>query len=210
MSGSSACTRSAAASALAYHVAPMALTPTRYEFRVALSHVDRGRDRDESIIVARHPSETAEHLTLRVLARCLLDEDGITFGPGLSDPDAADLLTRDLTGQLTTWVECGAATADKVRRVLQHNSGVAVHVVLADERRASELVQGFEADGRLPRRSKIPTCWTVDGALVRALAGKEERRQRWTVTVVGDHFYIDADGESFDGAVDRRPFGSDA
>ena len=105
----------------------MALSPTRMEYRIALSHLDRGRTLDEAVIVGRHPSETMEHLTLRVLAWCLFSEERLEFGPGLSTPEAPDLWTRDLTGRLTTWIECGAADPEKVRRVVQQNHGLQLH-----------------------------------------------------------------------------------
>src|SRR5262245_12266517 len=117
----------------------MALPATRLEYRIALSHVERGVDRREAVVVAQHPSETAVHVTLRVLAWCLLNEERLEFGPGLSDPDVADLWTRDLTGALTTWIECGTADGEKVRKVLQHNPGIVVHAVLSEPRRRDEL-----------------------------------------------------------------------
>jgi uncharacterized protein YaeQ len=184
----------------------MALQATRYEYRVTLSQVDRGRDHSESLIVARQPSETMEHLTLRILAWCLLNEERLTVGPGQSDPEAADLWTHDLTGRPTTWVECGAVTAEKLRKVVHHNAGIAAHVVLADPRRAAELTAEL-AGGRLARNGPAPTLWLVDTALVRALAARDDRRQKWTVTVVGDHLYVEADGEALDGAAARSTLG---
>jgi uncharacterized protein YaeQ len=177
----------------------MALAPTRMEFRIALSHVDRAIDLTENVIVGRHPSETAEHLVLRVLAWCLLHEERLEFGAGLSAQDAADLWTHDLTGRLTTWIECGSAQGEAVRRILQQNAGVTAHVVLSDLRRRDELLAEIAA-----WKKPLPVVvWTIDPALVAALASVEERRQKWTVTVVGDHFYVDADGATFDGAVER-------
>jgi uncharacterized protein YaeQ len=181
----------------------MALSATRFEYRVRLSNVDRGRDLVESVIVARHPSETQRRLTLRMLAWCLCNEDNLTFGPGLSTPDTPDLWTHDLTGQLKTWIECGRADADGLRKVQQHAPGVAVHVVLDDAKRADALAAGLAAT-RLPRASTPPTLWIVDAALVERLAEREQRRQQWAVTVVGDHLFVDADGQSFDGAVVKR------
>ena len=168
----------------------MALSSTRFEFRVALSDVDRAITRDDKLIVACHPSETAEHLILRVLAWCLLWEERLELGPGLSNPDAPDLSTRDLTGELTTWVECGAATQKKLEHVL-HHTRAQIHFIFEDPKRDVPL----DAE-RLHR-------WQIDPALVRELARSGERRQKWAVTIVGDHFYIDADGESFDGAITR-------
>ena len=178
----------------------MALQPTRLEFRLTLSHVDRGIDATETLYVARHPSETQEHVVLRVLAWCLLHEEGLAFGPGLSTPDAADLWTHDATGRLTTWIECGAATAERLRNSLQHHSGAKTHVVL-DDARATAALRAELAEARWPRSCPPPTLWTIDAALVSALAASEDRRARWAVTIVGDHFYIDIDGRTLNGAV---------
>ncbi len=47
--------------------------------------------------------------------------------------------------------------------------------------------------------------WRVDPTLVAGLAESTERRQKWAVTVVGDHLYIEVDGVSRDGALERSP-----
>jgi uncharacterized protein YaeQ len=180
----------------------VALQAQRLEVRLALSNVDRVREVTETVYLALHPSETWTHATLRMLAWCLVNEERIDFGPGLSTPDSADLWTHDLTGRLVTWVECGTASADKLRKVQQHNPGVQVHVVLDNDRRARELADEL-AQTRLPRAATPPSLWTVDAQLVAALASREERRQKWAVTVVGDHLYIDADGRALDGPVTR-------
>lgn len=185
----------------------MALPSTRVEYRIALSHIDRGVEVSQTVVAALHPSETREHLTLRVLSYCLLYQEGIAFGPGLGDPEAADLLAQDLTGETTLWVECGATDADKLRRVLQHHNGAAVHAVFAGPRRRKDLEEQLAALPRAPRGLARATLWTVDPALCTALAEREDRRQRWAVTIVGDHFYVDADGVSLDGPVERAALG---
>ena len=181
----------------------MALSPTRREYRITLNHVDRGVERSETVIVAQHPSETAEHLTVRVLAWCLLPLEGLAFGPGLSTPDAADLWAHDLTGRLTAWIECGGTQGEKIRKVVQHNTGAAVHVVFGDERRRDELVA--ELAGW--RRAGEITLWTIAASLVEPLAALEGARQKWAVTVVGDHVYLDVEGTAFDGPVVRSQAG---
>jgi uncharacterized protein YaeQ len=184
----------------------MALTPTRLEYRLTLSHVDRGREVAETVIVARHPSETQQHVTLRMLAFCLLSQEGLTFGPGLSTPDAADLWTHDATGRLTSWIECGAATAERLRKALAHHAGAEAHVVLDDER-AARLLAAELAQSRWPRSCPPPELWLIDRELVAGLAARDERRQRWAVTIVGDHFYIDIEGHTLTGAITRVPIG---
>jgi hypothetical protein len=152
-------------------------------YRLTLSHVDGGRERSESVIVARHPSETQEHLTLRVLAWCLLNEDGLGFGPACRIPRRPDLWTHDLTGRLTTWIECGAASAEKVRKVVLHNTGIAPTWC---GRPAPRGRAGGELRRRsLARRTPAPGCG-ARRPLVRALAAHEDAA---TVDgdVVGDH-----------------------
>lgn len=178
----------------------MALTPTRFDFRMTLSNVDRGREVAESVLVARHPSETQHHMILRVLGWCLFNEEDLAFGPGLSSPDAADLWTRDATGTLKTWVECGAATGERIRKVQQHNPKLAMKV-LFDQQKAAEKLVAELLESKLPRSATPPEIRIVDAALVKALAESEDRRQKWTVTIVGDHFYLDVDGKSIDGPV---------
>jgi uncharacterized protein YaeQ len=178
----------------------MALPATRLEYRLALSDAERGIDLRTTMIVAQHPSETREHVTLRVLAFCLLHEERLEPGPGLCDPDVADLWTRDLTGRLTTWVECGAADAEKLRRVMQQNAGLTVHAVFSDRRRRDELLAGVREWRRPPRAAEL-VVWLIDPALVSALAAAGTRRQEWTVTLVGGHAYVEADGVALDGAI---------
>jgi len=180
----------------------MALQPTRYEFKLALSNADLGVDRTESVLIARHPSETMLHAVLRVLAWCLVNEEALEFGPGLSTPDAADLLARDATGRLTTWVECGTITAEKLRKIQQHNSHLAMHVVIDDPKAALQLTAAL-AETKLPRAATPPSIWVIDSALTRELAANEDRRQKWSVTISGDHVYMDANGKTIDGAVTR-------
>jgi uncharacterized protein YaeQ len=183
----------------------MALSSTRLEYRITLSHVERGVDLRENLVVAQHPSESAEHLTLRVLAWCLLHEERLEMAAGLADAEVADLWTRDLTGQLTTWVECGTADADKLRKVLLHHGRITVHAVLCDPRRVDELTSGLAGWKKSPRGAEL-TIWIIDRALVTALAARAERRRTWTVTLVGGHAYIEADGVSVDGAIESvRP-----
>ncbi len=177
----------------------MALQPTRLVFRVVLSNVDRGIEREEPVNVARHPSEKPTHVVLRMLAWCLLWEEGLEFGPGLSTPDAPDLSTHDLTGRLTHFIECRAVEPDRLKKIVNGSAGARVAFVLDDERRAREMLTELATWKRPPNVSILH----VDPALVKGLAERDERQHRWRVTLVGDHFYIDADGRSLDGAVSR-------
>ena len=188
----------------------MALSATRYEYRIALSHVDAGVQEELTLVAARHPSETAEHLSLRVLAHCLLMREGIGFGPGLSDGDASDLEARDAMGRVSLWVECGAVEAGKLKKVVQANAGAEVHVVLGDERRRRELLEGVAALPHGIKDKDRVTLWRISPALVTSLAAHEDRRQKWSLTIVGGHLYVEVDGEHLDGEASSGPLEGDA
>ena len=65
----------------------MALTATIYTFSIQLSDVDRAVYETLALKVARHPSESAEHLVTRVLAYCLEYAEGIAFSrPWMARP----------------------------------------------------------------------------------------------------------------------------
>jgi uncharacterized protein YaeQ len=177
----------------------VALPTTRLEYRIALADAERRVDATETVIVGRHPSETAEHVTLRVLAWCLAHRPGLAFGPGICDGDAADLWAHDPGGAVAAWVECGAAEADRLRKVMAHHGDAEVHAVLADPRRADELVAAVASWARRPRGRGDLVVWSVAPELVAALAARESRRQRWAVTLVEGHAYIDVDGDALDG-----------
>ena len=162
-------------------------------FRIALSHVDRAIDRMQSFIVETHRSETMEHLMLRVLAWCLFYEDDLRFGPGVLAHGAADLWAHDGAEQPTVWVECGDADADKLR----------VGVLFSESERRDHFLAQLAGLKKHPPELAEMGIWLVDSELVATLARDEAARQRWSVTIVGDHLYVETDTVTIDCALER-------
>jgi uncharacterized protein YaeQ len=180
------------------------LSPQRHEFRLAFTDVDRGIDVQRALVVSRHDSETGPHLTLRILSYLLLWEERLVFGPGDAVGDEPDLLAEDLTGRVQTWIACGDVDPWHLRKVVQHNRDAVAHVVFGSRERHDAFVAEVESwGGRRPKGWERISLWTIEEALVDALAQHEELRQRWTVTLVGDQFYVDVDGTVYEGAVTR-------
>lgn len=184
----------------------MALPATLHDFQVELSHVDAGETLRVSLRAARHPSESMERLWLRVLAHCWLWREGIEQGPGLSDPDAPDLLARDLTGETTLWVRVGRPDPARVQQEADRNPRADVAVLFDSPRRMEAFVEEARAAG-LSRMSRVQLA-AVEPGFLAELAAVEERRTRLSLTIVGDHLYVERDGRSFDGPLHRASLAS--
>lgn len=182
----------------------MALTAILYDFQIALSNVDRKVEQQLSFKLARHPSELMERSWLKVMAYCWLWEERLQFGPGLGEPDAPDLETRDYTNVVTRWVRVGKADPGKIQKAVDQNANGKVCVLFESaERQESFFTEASEA--KLNRLVKAEFA-AIDSALLKELAALDARRHKLTVTLAGDHFYVDAEGQTFDGPLVRGSF----
>ncbi len=181
----------------------MALPSTLHHFDVALSHVDRGLDLQLGIKAARHPSETAERLWLRLLAFCWQWEETIAFGGGLGgDPEEPDLLALGPDGSTRTLlVRVGRPEVSRVEKDLARGGGARVAVLFEGERRLEAFLT--ESRGGRPERLARADLAAVPAALLSVLAKRDERRQKVGLTIVADHLYLDLGKESVDGPLIR-------
>lgn len=182
----------------------MALTAVLYDFQIALSNVDRSVEQQLSFKLARHPSELMERSWLKVLAYCWLWEERLLFGPGLSDPDAPDLQTLDYTNVVTRWVRVGKGDPAKIQRMVDQNANAKVNVLFE----SAERQEAFFVEARAAKLNRLVKAEfaAIDAGLLRELSALDERRHKLTVTLTGDHFYIDANGKTLDGPLVRGSF----
>jgi len=181
----------------------MALPSTLHHFDVALSHVDRGLDLQLAVKAARHPSETIERLWLRLLAFCWQWEETIAFGAGISsEPEEPDLLALGPDGSTRTLlVRVGRPEVARVEKDLARGGGARVAVLFEGERRLEAFL--VEARGGRPERLARAELAAVPDQLLRALAQRDERRQKVGLTIVADHLYLDLGKETLDGPLVR-------
>ena len=168
----------------------MAQTATLYSLAIDLSHVDRGVYETLDLKVARHPSESAEYMVARILAYCLEYQDGIAFTEGLSSSDEPPVLVRDLTGRITTWIEVGMPSADRVHRA----SKLAGRVAIYTHRDIRQVLAQFEGQ-RVHRAAEIPV-YELDRVVVEACAAGLERRSALTLNVMDGQLYIEMGSQS--------------
>jgi uncharacterized protein YaeQ len=179
----------------------MAQAPTLHDFEIALNDPDRGVSVQLRVKTARHPSETVERVWLRVLAYCWKYEERLVFGPGLSDTEAPDLLATDLTGQVTRWIRVGKTEPAKLQRAIDQHPGAFVSVLFESEARCEQFASAAR-EGVFPRLSSAELAF-IEPLLLAQLAEGEDRRAKLTVTFVGDNFYLDRAGKTFEGEIHR-------
>ena len=105
----------------------MALKPTIYKFKVALSDLDREVYDSLNLTLARHPSETRERMLVRLLAFCFNAQQRLEFCKGISDPGEPDLWLRGLDGNLELWIDAGEPAVERVRKATRQASLVKVY-----------------------------------------------------------------------------------
>jgi len=179
----------------------MALPPTLHDFDVSLSHVDAGVEARLSVKAVRHPSESLDRLWLRLLAYCWKWQERIELGPGLCEPDAPDVLARDLTGEEVLWMRVGRPDPERVQQESDRHPRAQVAVLFESPRRMEAFVQAAAKEG-LSRLGRVELA-AADPALLAALAASEGRRLRLALTIVGDHLYVDVAGRTLDGPLTR-------
>lgn len=182
----------------------MALPSTLHQLDLQLAHVDRGVDRALSLRIARHPSETMERVWLRALALAWQWEEGIAFGPGLCEPDAADVLALRPDGRASLVVRVGRPAPERVARDVAQNAGARVAVLFEAPRRMEAFLQEAR-ELRLERLARAELA-ALDPALLAALAAHEDRRLKAALTLVSDHLYLDLAGRSLDGPLHRGAY----
>lgn len=173
----------------------MALTATIYNFDVDLADADRHRYETLALRMARHPSESEEHLVARLLAYCLEYADGIVFSNGLSDPDEPAVSVRDLTGGLRVWVDIGSPDASRLHRA----SKSADRVVVYTHKDPTQWLRQLSGE-RIHRASEIEIV-SFDRTFVASLVERLARRTSLTVSVADRHVLVALDGIVLEGAL---------
>ena len=179
----------------------MALGATVHSFKIDLADSDRGIYAPLDLRVARHPSETAEHMLTRVLAYCLEYTEGVALTNGLSEPDEPAITVRDLTGALRAWIDVGSPDAARLHRASKAAPRVAVYT----HKDAVQLVTKLSAE-RIHRVEQLEV-YAMDFEWLSALAQRLQRRTSFTLTVSEQHLYLSVGEETFSGVIKRIPVG---
>ena len=162
----------------------MAQTATIYSVTIDLSDLDRGVFETLELRVARHPSETAEYMLVRLLAYCLEYQEGIALTEGVSSGDEPALVVRDLTGRVTAWIEVGLPDASRLHR----GSKLAGRAAVYTHRDVRQLLSQLSG-AKIHRAADIPIR-AFDRTAIEELAALIERRASLAVSVSGGELLV--------------------
>jgi uncharacterized protein YaeQ len=175
----------------------VALSATIYNFSIQLSDVDRGVYEALALKVARHPSESEEHLLTRVLAYCLEFAEGIGFSRGISAPEEPALAVRDLTGALKVWIDVGSPDASRLHKAAKAAPRVAVYT-----HKDPAQIQRQLAGERIHRAEALE-LYAIDRELVTGLVRILERRMKIDLSVTDRHLFLSIGDITLSGDVIR-------
>ncbi len=162
----------------------MALSATIYTLTIELSDTDRGVYETLELRLARQPSESADYLFMRVLAYCLEYTDGIALSEGVAAGDEPAVYVRDLTGQLTAWIEIGLPDADRLHRGSKRAGRAAVYT----HRDVTQLLRQLNGK-KIHQAAQIP-LYEVDSRFVKAVAEQIDRRSTISIAVTDRELYV--------------------
>jgi uncharacterized protein YaeQ len=169
----------------------VAQTATIYSVSIDLADMDRGVYETLDLRVARHPSETAEYMLVRILAYCLEYQPGIEMTEGVSSGDEPALLVRDLTGRITAWIEVGMPDASRLHR----GSKLAGRVAVYTHRDVRQLLAQLAGE-KIHRAAEIPIR-AFDRAMLDEIAGTLERRVSFALSVTAGELHLSTGERTF-------------
>ena len=176
----------------------MAQTATMYHLKIDLSDADRGVYAALDLRVAQHPSENMRYLLTRVIAYCLCYEEGIAFSKGLADGDEPALWVHDLQGAVTSWIEVGSPSAERL-----HKATKAAPRVVVFTHYDPELLKRA-ARAKPIHRAEHVEIYALAPAFLDELEPLTDRTARWELVHTGGELYLTAGGRTMTGAVTRH------
>jgi uncharacterized protein YaeQ len=174
----------------------MALPSTVYRAAIQLSDTDRGIYETLQFTLARHPSETAERLVLRLLAYAVCYRPDLAFTRGICAGDEPDLWVKGADDRVALWVEVGTPEPERLLKAARHAGRVMLVAAAANRSRWDEQ--------HLGRLAALPNVTVVglDFNFVKQLGSGLERSISWDVTVSGGTLYVSAAGGTFESSLE--------
>jgi len=105
----------------------VALKPTIYKFKIALTDLNRNYYDSLHLTIAQHPSETLERMMTRMLAFCINARESLLLTKGLSTADEPDLWAHSPDGRIALWIDIGEPAPERIKKATRLADTVKVY-----------------------------------------------------------------------------------
>jgi uncharacterized protein YaeQ len=156
-------------------------------FSIDISDVDRGVYQTLELRVARHPSEGDHYLVTRIIAAALHVSDGVEMSrAGLCGPEDPPLIARDLTGQITHWIDLGAPSPERLHKANKKAQNVVVYTY----KRPEPLIEAIRKAS--VHRAEDIALYSLRPEFLDSLAACIGRNNAWTIVRTEGELFITA------------------
>lgn len=161
----------------------MAIKPTIYKQRIAVSDLERNYYDTLNLTIAQHPSETEARLMARVLAYVINTQERLSFAKGLSAVEEPDIWVREMDQQISLWIDIGEPAVDRVKKATRQAQQVKVY---SFNTKTDVWWQQNQAKfGQLKA-----SIYRFNATSIVAFAALLERTMDYSITITGDSAYI--------------------
>ena len=161
----------------------MALKPTIYKLKIALSDINRNYYDTLNLTIAQHPSETLERMMVRVLAFCINAQENLVFTKGLSAVEEPDIWARTLDDKISLWIELGEPAVDRIKKATRLAPAVKIYSF-------NSKSDVWWNQGRAKFNELKASIFQFPWESIQTLATLVQRTMDFSVTITGDSAYI--------------------
>ena len=164
----------------------MALKPTIYKCKIALTDLNRNYYDTLNLTIAQHPSETLERMMVRMLAFCINAQESLTLTKGLSTVEEHALWAHTPDGRIALWIDVGEPAPDRIKKATR----IAQTVKVYSFNSKSNVWWTQEREKFAPLTA---TVFQFSWPNVQALAKLVQRTMDISVTITEESAYVAAE-----------------
>ena len=163
----------------------MALKATIFKALVNVADTDRNVYLEETLTLARHPSETDERLMMRLLAWGLNAAPDLEFTKGLCADDEPALWQQNDAGEYTLWIELGEPDDKRLKKACSRAESVWLYSYGG---RATDI-WWQNNQGKLSRLDNL-TVASISPDTLAGLAGLTQRSMQLNATLQDGQLWL--------------------
>ncbi len=166
-----------------------------YSFNVNLNDSSRGVYTSFRVKTPRHPYESLEHLTGRVLALAHSHQEGLVFSQGMFDEKEPTIWKKDILEKVECWVQLGVPDRRKLERALKQNPRGEFRIYFYEPAQVEAfcwMLRGSRTNWVEPI-----SFYQFDPELLEDLAKHDVSSSSWEITILDSTMYLNVNGQDY-------------